>query len=269
MANLKRTISIFILCVVSFVSVRFFVKSSKIKDESTLVVGMMSGWAPYMSINQKGEFEGFDVDVAKLVAEKLGKKLVVSDMGSLAPLLISLNQGKIDLLFSGLDITKDRLRKLDFVRYSGENLTIFDLLFWNKIPDGVTAISDLTKLKNNVVCFEPGSTSEKFLAQTKFDGIVRKPISSIVDMIMELKYGRSVAAILEPPIARSLIKKNPKIKSMQVVISDEFQILGIGIGLKKNNDELKKQVAKVIDELRACGVLGQLEKKWNVAGETR
>ena len=56
------------IIVISCISL-FFRQTQRSSDE--LVVGMMSGWAPFMTINPTGEYVGFDVDVAKALAQAI------------------------------------------------------------------------------------------------------------------------------------------------------------------------------------------------------
>lgn len=65
----------FIFCMISIISF-----STVIAND--LIVGTTSGYAPYVSINAEGEYEGFDIDVAKALADKLGRKLVIKDFGT-------------------------------------------------------------------------------------------------------------------------------------------------------------------------------------------
>ncbi len=262
--NFSKTITFaltILIVITSGCKNNFFSKTKT--NNSTLVVGMMSGWPPYMSINKQGNFEGFDVDVAKKLAKKLGKKLIIKDIGGLTPLFLSLNQNKIDLIFSGLDITKKRLKALDMVQYAGQEIKSFYLLFWNKIPEGIKTINDLKKLKNNTICVEPSSPSELFLSQPKFNGINKKPIGKTIDMILEIKYGKSLCAILEPLIVQDLQNKNPKIKILKVPLPKEFQIFGIGIALKKNSN-LTQNIKAAISSLQKNGIIKKLEQKWNI-----
>ena len=240
--------------------------SQKAKEKNTLTVGMMSGWPPYMSINRQGSFEGFDVDVAYALGKQLNKKIIINDLGNIETLFIALEKGTIDLIFSGLDITQKRLEKLTMVAYTGEGITSFYLLFWNKIPDGVSTLEDLCKQANNTLCIEPASPSENFLNQSKFNAITKKSINRVSDMILELKFGRSIAVILEPIIAQDIIKKNSEIKYLTVPIPKEFQIFGVGIALKKENTKLQKQIQQAIKQLRENKTLQQLEQKWNMPG---
>ena len=114
-------------------------------DEEPLVVGTTSGYAPYVSLDQKGNYEGFDIDFAELLAKKLNRKLVLKDLGSMPSLLLALQQKKIDLLIWAVSITPDRMKNMEMVYYQGEKETEMPFLFWKKVPEGVQSIEDLGK----------------------------------------------------------------------------------------------------------------------------
>ena len=242
----------------------FFGQSQKFSDD--LVVGMMSGWAPFMTINTAGEYVGFDVDVAKQLAGKLNKKLVVKDMGALASCFVALEQSKIDMALSGLDITQDRLKKLNMVPYTGEAVRSFSLLFWKQIPAQIRTIEDFKNMPNAAVCAEPGSAQDKFLS--KFSFINRKPLPSTTDMVLDLRFGKSVAAILEPQVARRLQKQEPLLVSIDVPLPDEFVVYGMGIAIKKNNVQFAENVKATIQALKQDGLLKKLEIQWGLEGES-
>lgn len=140
----------------------FFPSQAKNKP---IIIGMMSGWAPFMVVNDQGNFEGFDVDVAQEIGKRLGKKVEIKDIGSLASLLLSLEQGAIDFAMSGLGITESRQKRLCMIPYTGQNIAYFVLLFNKKIPEGVKTIDDLQSLSSSIVCVEPGSNEERCLDQ--------------------------------------------------------------------------------------------------------
>lgn len=248
--------------IAAFIAIVCITSKTTKKPEDTLVVGMMSGWAPFMTINQKGVFEGFDVDVAQELANRLNKKLVIQDLGSLASCFIALDQNKIDLLLSGLDVTEQRLEKYAMVRYTGQDVTSFELVFWNDIPKGITGMQDLRNIPNAIVCAEPGSAQEKFLDQYSF--VIKKSLNSVTDIILDLKFGKSLAAVLEPRVAARFKKQYPEIKTLTVALPKNFQVYGCGIALKKNNHALITSTAAIIQAMRQQGVLKQLEQKWQL-----
>lgn len=251
------------ICLITLLSAFFFFRKTK-NNTDTLCVGMMSGWAPFMAINNQAEFEGFDVDVATAIAKRLGKQLVIKDLGSLAACFIALEQNKVDMILSGLDITQQRLEKMHMVPYVGQGIKEYFLVFWNKIPENVSRIEDLKKMKNPVVCIEPGNSSEKFL--DRFDYILKKPLTSLSDIILDLQYGKSLAAFLEPQVVGKLMPTKPEIKYMSVPLPPEFQIFGCGIALKKENESLKNKITEIVRQLKQEGTIKQLEAKWQVTG---
>ncbi len=80
----RTTMILSLVSTVAFASTIAYLRvRSRAKTDDTLIVGMMSGWAPFMTITAKGTYEGFDVDVAQELAQRMGKKLVIQDLGSL------------------------------------------------------------------------------------------------------------------------------------------------------------------------------------------
>lgn len=232
------------------------------KSADTLVVGMMSGWPPFMSINARGEFEGFDVDIAQAIAQKLGKKLEIIDTGSLAPLFVSLEQEKIDLILSGLDITPKRRQELAMIQYTGDMIDTFALVFWEKVPTGITTMQDLCTLKNPIVCYEPGSSIDDYIKQFEF--IDQKPLSQTSEVILDIKYGKSTAGMLDSRVAAQAARQNPEIKVVQIPLPADYQLYGMGIALKKENTTLKQNVERIITELKQDGTIKKLELLWKL-----
>lgn len=238
----------------------FFPKNNSTAKEETLTIGMISGWAPFMITNKNGEFEGFDVDVAKEVAARLKKKLSILDMGALASLFVALDQNKIDLAFSGLDITEKRREQLNMIPYTGENTLEYVLLFHKQIPEGIKNIEDLRNFPGALVLTEPGVSVEKYLDSLGY--LQKKQLASLAERLLDLQYGKSLAMIVEPSIARILMQKDPQLKSLGVPLSPHFQISGMGIAAKKENRALSETVLSVIATMKKDQTLSKLEEKW-------
>lgn len=86
---------------------------TKVLDKGVLKVGTNLGYVPFEMMDEKGEGIGFDIDLARLVAEQLGVKLdlVIVDWQGL---LTGLQLGKYDLVICGLGRTLERAKKLAF-----------------------------------------------------------------------------------------------------------------------------------------------------------
>ena len=237
----------------------FVFQQSKKAAEEYFVVGMSGGYAPWVSMNAQGMYEGFDIDVANQLAKKLNKKLLLQDCGSMSSLLLALQQKKIDAIIWGMCMTQDRLSKMLMVRYQGSKVTSFPLLFWDKIPRGVKSIQDM---RGMTVCVEPSSTQQRAL--DPYGAVIQKPVQKIDDALLAIQYGKADAAITEPAIARKFIKKYPNIKVIDLPLDEASQELGVGICLNKESVTLAKQLEVAVKELEVEGVIAALEQRWDI-----
>lgn len=228
-----------------------------------LVVGMMNGWPPFMSINQAGEMEGYDVDVATLIAQRLGRDLEIKDLGATQTIFIALEQGAIDLGMSGFDNTPKRMKEYNMVRYTSRESTSATLLFWKQIPAGITCLSDLAKAGLAVVV-EPGAALDKYV--DSIPNLFKITIPAMHDAIMEVRFGKVAAAIVEPRVAKRLMKQIPELVALEEKLPDAFAVFGEGIALKQNNVKLAQDVELAVEALRAEGTLQQFEDSWQLDG---
>lgn len=260
-----RNFSIFtliILSVISFYLFRIFKNSSSRKDNSVFIIGTASGYAPFVSINERNQYEGFDIDVANAISEKLGKKLEIKDLGSMSPLFIALEQNKVDAIIWGLSITKERTNKVAMVKYQGELDRTYPLLFWKSIPEKIRSLEDINNLNNFTVCVEPGSSQENVLK--KYPKINKIYTERIDDALLNLQYAKTNAALVEPTIAKKFKSKYPEIKILDIKLAPEDQVDGVGIAIKKDNIDLINNIFGIVKELKASGKLKELQSKWGL-----
>ena len=80
-----------------------------------LVVGAYPSNPPWEAKSEKGEFEGFEVDLARAVAKKMNRELELQDLGFQA-LFAATSSGRIDLAISTITITPERLKTQSFTQ---------------------------------------------------------------------------------------------------------------------------------------------------------
>lgn len=80
--------------------------------------------------------------------------------------------------------------------------------------------------------------------------------------MMDVKYGKSTANLVQPEVAAYLKEKHPEIVVLQVPLPKDAPLLGCGIGVNKQNTKMIQTVEKIVDQLKASGDLAELEKKW-------
>ena len=234
----------------------------KNSPKKAFVVGTTSGYAPYVSLNAKGEHEGFDIDFAGLVAERLDRKLVIQDLGSMPSLLVGLKKKKVDALIWAMSITKDRLNAMEMIYYQGKKEDKIPFVFWGEIPEGITSINDLEKKKNCTVCVEAGSYQDSIL--NNYSKLNVRFMDKIDDAIMEIRYGKSLATTIDSSLIKRVKMQYPKAKVLYLPLAEKEQSFGNGICVHKDNQDLSNQIKKIVADLEKEGKIAELEKKWGL-----
>ena len=115
-------------------------------EAGKLTMATNAAFPPYEMTTDAGEFEGIDVDTAKAIAEKLGLELQIDDMDFDAALL-SVQQGKADIVMAGVTVTDERKAVMDF---SDSYATGIQSVI---VPEGsdIASVDDLAGKKRNSV----------------------------------------------------------------------------------------------------------------------
>jgi arginine transport system substrate-binding protein len=230
-----------------------------ISEENLLIVGTNSGFPPYETVDDQGNLIGFDIAIAQQIANKLGKILVIKDMAFDA-LMIALQQGTIDCALAGISITKSRQQEIALIHYTGQPITELPILFWQQIPHGVHCIADIAHLQNHTICVQAGTLQAEVIEQ--YSGIEVKHLENIPDLIMDIKFGKSIAAVLETKVAHALQQHHPELLMLSLPLKPDQQDFGTGIGINKHNQPLIDSIQSIIHQLKDEGTIKQLEKQW-------
>ena len=176
-------------------------------------------------------------------------------------LIVALQQGKIDCAIAGISITKSRQQEIALIHYLGKPLTKLPLFFWKEIPARVKGVGDLAHYANKTVCAQAGTyTAGDYLKLPA--GLKLRNLENIADLIMDIKYGKSIAAVLEPKVAYVLQVQYPELKILDIPLTEEQQDFGSGIGIQKNNSELINKISRIVATLKKNGTIERLETKW-------
>ncbi len=259
MKCINLIITAIILIISSFILYKIFSIKNRVHSNNELIIGTASGYAPFVSIDEDGEYEGFDIDVAKSLAEIMNKKLVIKDLGSMTSLFMALEQGSIDAIIWGMSITKDRLKKVSMIHYQGESIASYPLIFWKNIPDTINGFSDMDGM---IICVEPTSVQDMVLS--RYPLIHKKQTERIDDALLNIQYEKAEAAFVEEAIAKKFKNKYPEIKILDIALSQEDQAFGNGIVIKKENKPLIEEVQKAVTLLKKSNIITEYENKWNI-----
>lgn len=226
----------------------------------TLRVGMECTYAPFNFRNADGDLDGYDVDVAKGVAEIIGADLefVCQKWDGMIPALLA---NKFDLIIASMSITEKRLEKMDFSkpyrvsigRLVGKKDAKLDLF-----DDGGNPIA--ANFAGVKVGLERASTYANWFEAKLPDAEVIYYDSS-ESLYLDLVNGRTDIIMTNPMKAYLKFLSKDDGAGYEFVSpaidEEEYFGVGVGIGLRKGNDELK---VRLNDALKTLIQNGSLER---------
>lgn len=217
------------------------------KQENTLKLAISPDFPPF-EFKKDGKLEGFDIELAQMICKKLGKNLEILefDFNSLIPLLVS---GKADFIMSGLTITSEREKNIDF-----------STIYYKAHIAGLTKDKELKNLEGKRIGAQLGSYMEIFANEQKqlYPNITIISLANNLHLLQELKLGRIDVLLLEEAQIPIFLKNNPELNSVYFVDKES----GYAIGFKKGSP-LKAEFNKVLAELEADGSIKALRNKWS------
>lgn len=228
---------------------------SGIVEKGELRVGMSGGQPPFTVKSKDGSLIGYEVDLAKLLANAMGVKLTLVEM-PFAELLGALGEGKVDVVMSGMTMTPERNLKAAFVGpyiVSGKSILTKDSTLAQADETGDINQEDLTLIAL------ADSTSQKFVETLlpKATLVTTKDYDEGVQMILDDKATAMVADF--PICALSVMRHGDK---GLVTLAEPLTIEPIGIAISPGDSLMLNMVQNYLVALEAVGVLAELEAKW-------
>ncbi|MFD2445982.1 transporter substrate-binding domain-containing protein [Bacillus sp. CGMCC 1.16607] len=228
---------------------------SKEEEKKVIVMGTSADYPPFEYIDTaKGEeIIGFDVDIAKSLADKLGYEVQIKDM-EFSGLISALENGQVDFVLSGMTPTEERKKSVDFsdVYYTAHHMIV------SSKDSGIKSIDDL---KGKTVGVQLGSIQEeKATEMAKTIDFKIENRNRIPELIQEIKAGRFDAAIIEDTVANGYFKKNKDIEGFTIEDAAAEEA-GSAIAFPKNSD-LTEDFNTALNEMIENGELDKLVVKW-------
>lgn len=221
-------------------------KSGKIQ------VGVNPAYPPLALYDQKNEIAGFDVDIAKKIADLLGVKLelVVVTSPNRIPFVTS---GKIDFVMGAMTRTPDRAKVIDFTTpIHTEVLGVLTTAgksykHWRDLNDPAVRLVETR-----------GSTGAKF-AQDNLPKAQLQILDDIPDVIRVLAQGRADAHINIIDFLGDHMKNH---KVEWKVLESKIDVYYCSLGVSKGNDSLRNWLNVAIFDMLRSGFIDDAWKKW-------
>ncbi len=221
-------------------------------EAGKLTMATNAAFPPYEMTTDAGEFEGFDIDTAKAIAEKLGLELQIDDMDFDAALL-SVQQGKADIAMAGITVTDERMAVMSF---SDSYATGIQSVI---VPEG-SDIASVDDLAGKKIGTQRGTTGYLYCSDDFGDENVVAYDNGLTAVQM-LNNGQVDCVVIDNAPAKEFIAANPGLKLLDTAYVEESYAIGVG----KGNTELKDAINTALEELKADGTLQAIVDKYITA----
>ena len=227
----------------------------EIKDRGVLKVGLMGTYRPYNFLNKNQEMDGFDADIAKEVAKRLGVNVefVAQEFSGM---IAGLQAEKFDVVISQMTITDERKQQMDF---SDPYITNQVKVIVHETNNDIKSVEDF-KGKNIGVGL--GTNDETYLRTKLMPEVGEFKIMTYDDVITTLKdldAERIDATINNMYALKPVVEEQGfKIKAVgEAIKSDQA-----GIATRKGNEELVAELNRILKEMKEDGTYKDIFVKW-------
>lgn len=218
-------------------------------QKNKLVMCTNAEFPPY-EYKDGGEYVGIDVEVSKLIGEKLGVEVEILDIAfdSLIPTVTS---GKADFAMAGMTVTEDRKEFVDFTHtYQSAVQSV-------ALPAN-SEISTIDDLNGKKIGVQLGTTGDIYCSGDYGDDAIER-YPKIIDGFQAMKSGKIDAVVVDDQVARNIVDQEPNVyKLLDTKYADEEY----AIAVRKGNTELLDKLNKAIDEIKASGDLQRIIDKY-------
>jgi polar amino acid transport system substrate-binding protein len=222
-------------------------------DDQTFVVGLDDSFPPMGFRDENNDIVGFDVDLAKEVAQRLGMEVVLQPINWDTKEL-ELDSGNIDVIWNGLTITEERKEVMDFTQPYLEN----DQVIVVKSDSEIATKADLAG--RNIGVQKGSSAYDAFTADEISSQVAElSEYPENVSALTDLGIGRIDAVIVDSIVAKYYItSENAEYKILDESLAPEQY----GVAVKKGNTELLDQIQEALDAMNEDGTAAEISTNW-------
>lgn len=227
----------------------------EIQDRGYFIVGLDDAFPPMGFRDEKNEVVGFDIDLAKEVAKRLGVDVKFQAISWDAK-VEELDSGNIDMIWNGLTITDERKKQMLFTKPYIEDRQIIVVT-----PD--SAIKGKADLAGKKVGIQAGSSAvDAVEADAATYALIKDTLLEFESndlALRDLKGGGVQAVVVDEVVGRYYISKHP---GDYKVLEENFGVEEFGVGLRLTDKAFLAEMEKALDAMKADGTAAEISNKW-------
>lgn len=245
-----------LVCLVAIVSsslAGFAFAGQKVK------VGTEGAYPPFNYMDENGKLVGFDIDIAKALCQEAGYdcEFVVVEWDGLIPALMA---KKIDCIIASMSITEERKEKVDFTKKYYQT----PARFVDKKGAGIEISKE--GLKGKTVGVQRATVSENFIRDNFGDVMDIKSYAKQEEANMDLVSGRVDLVFADQVVLLGGFIQTEEGKDFEFIgpsyLDEQWFGEGIGIAVRKGDDDLRKGLTKAIKDIRENGTYKEINDKY-------
>ncbi len=231
-------------------------KKSLTATEGVLVMATNASFPPY-EYKEGEDFAGIDVEIAGLIAKKLGLELKIEDV-EFGSIVGGVQTGKFDIGMAGMTVTEERKQSVNFT--STYATGIQSIIVNENSP--IKSVDDLKGDGSMKIGVQQDTTGDIYASDTEENGgygeenVIRYKTGN--DAVQALKTGKVNAVIIDNEPAKSFVAANDGL----VILDTEYVQEDYAICVSKDNEELLKAVNTALEELIADGSVQKVIDKY-------
>lgn len=221
-----------------------------IKSAGTVKIGMLVDFPPFGIMNSNNQPDGYDADVAKLLAKELGVEVQIVPVTG--PNRIPyLQSNQVDILVASLGITEERAKNVDFSQpYAGIQIGVFG-------AEGV-AVTKPEDLSGKTIGVARASTQDTAVTKVAPQDAKIQRFDDDASAVQALLSGQVDLIGVSNVVAAQIEKAAPGRFSQKLSLSQQVQ----GIAVRKGSTELLGAVNQFVEKVKADGELSKIHEKW-------
>ena len=228
-------------------------KLAQVQANGKLIIALEGNWAPWSYHDlESDEIIGFDADIGKAIAEKLGVEAEFVE----APwesLFAGLDSGRYDLVINGVEITEERSEKYDFSVPYGY---IHTALIVRSDNDEIKTFEDL-KGKSTV-----NSLDSTYMVLAEEYGATAKGVSTLAETLTQVEQGRVDATLNADVSFYDYMKQQPDANLKIAAITPDASSVAIPMVKGDNNAAFRSAVNQAISELLSNGTIAEISQQY-------
>ena len=225
---------------------------AKIQERGTIIIGLEGDWAPWSFVDENDQLMGFDVEVARAIAAKLGVEAEIIP-GEWDGLFAGMDAGRYDIVVNGVEVTPERTEKYDFadpyayirtaliVRGDNETIKTFENLKGKKTANSIASTYMNLAEDYGATCYGVDTLDET------------------LTMVLQGRVDATLNAIVS---YTDYMAQHPDANLKVVATTEDASNVAIPMRKGAETASLLEAINKAIAELHEEGVISELSVKY-------